>query len=878
MSCCVLAVKCVVVQVSCTYRLNSKSLIHYLGLQCHVEGCEHRVGSIAELKDHFRMHGISTSAKTDLQIRCTLCRTQFWYFRSLSAHIKKYHPSIAENPPTINEEPLRDDLVGIDAEAGDDYGHDNENQAEIVIQGLTHPYFNESNNISLAQLSDTVSELITRLRCDVTLPENKLQAFIEVIHITMKTGQIYMLAKTRQFLAENNISFSDSKTIDFINSLYIPNLATAVGSLADNLTYLSMKADCSIPEPVTIVLAKRICTKKVLRTAARGKSFHNVFKHNLRVVQTRTQKDTVQYLSIIETLRLILTNPEARQMIDQEKRNTEDTLQSFKDGNQFLRHPFLQRFPNAIRLSIHLDEGEYCNPLGSRKSKNKLTNIYFKIQNMDPKINSALDRVYLLSMIKSSHIKTYGYAKVLKPLIDDLLKLESDEGVTVRLGNNFCTMRAILVSLLGDTLAVHDIFGMLSASANKFCRLCEISRARLHLGQLGDHFPERTTARTERQLENVLSKRITPKSCGLKKRCALHALTYFRWPENLVLDPMHDLLEGVVPMVIKLILRSAIRSARITDSEINSRIAAFDYGETEIAEKPSSNFSSVQLKSKGYSLSQSASQIWLLFRAFPFIFRDILNESSRELIASMLQICYLSFSNKLNSFLINDFENVIIDFHHFFKECFPSVKAINKVHHLAHYPKVCRESGPIANFSCLMFEAKFKESKAQGRTNTINLPLSLSKRLGMKQANSIMHHNYKINEPVIAKKTVCKKEVIDTKLLLGDLPEMITLIQDLSINSTSFRPGYIVKYLKNNGSYYGILLYMVQSGLSTVFVIQELDVLEFDRHLSAYKVVKSVNVLRATSDKILSRKTYSLWTLGLDNEDYYYISIKYNDD
>lgn len=69
-------------------------------------------------------------------------------------------------------------------------------------------------------------------------------------------------------------------------------------------------------------------------------------------------------------------------------------------------------------------------------------------------------------MIKSCHLKTYGYSKVLNLLIEDLILLESEAGVPLQLGSTSMTIRAVLVNVLGDTLAAHDVFGLLSASAN----------------------------------------------------------------------------------------------------------------------------------------------------------------------------------------------------------------------------------------------------------------------------------------------------------------------------------------------------------------------------------------------------------------------------
>ena len=52
-------------------------------------------------------------------------------------------------------------------------------------------------------------------------------------------------------------------------------------------------------------------------------------------------------------------------------------------------------------------------------------------------------------------------------------------------------------------------------------------------------------------------------------------------------DIMHDLFEGVVPCEIKLLLVHLINSKCLTISVFNERLHLFDFGYTEISDKPS---------------------------------------------------------------------------------------------------------------------------------------------------------------------------------------------------------------------------------------------------------------------------------------------------
>lgn len=170
-------------------------------------------------------------------------------------------------------------------------------------------------------------------------------------------------------------------------------------------------------------------------------------------------------------------------------------------------------------------------------------------------------------------------------------------------------------------------------------------------------------------------------------------------------------------MVMKLILRNLVIERRlITCAKLNEIIETFKYGREESENKPSANFSLTTLKSSKKSISQSASQCWLLLRAFPFMFGHLsqYKQDFDRIIGALLQINFFCFSSKISYSQIDELESAVRSFHELYTICFPDINAINKVHHLAHYPEILRSNGPIT--SCFIFEAKFKESKGQAKT------------------------------------------------------------------------------------------------------------------------------------------------------------------
>lgn len=73
--------------------------------------------------------------------------------------------------------------------------------------------------------------------------------------------------------------------------------------------------------------------------------------------------ETCQYVSIIDSLKLVLSNKDVRQAILSERKSNDDNiLTSFLDGQHATIHPFLQQHKHALRIQLYYDELEIVNP------------------------------------------------------------------------------------------------------------------------------------------------------------------------------------------------------------------------------------------------------------------------------------------------------------------------------------------------------------------------------------------------------------------------------------------------------------------------------------------------------------------------------------
>jgi len=114
------------------------------------------------------------------------------------------------------------------------------------------------------------------------------------------------------------------------------------------------------------------------------------------------------------------------------------------------------------------------NPLGSARKKHKLLAVYMTLADLYPHHRSTVDQLQLVLLCKEKDLKTFGWEKVLAPLIQDLQEIES-EGVTIF---DYVVAKGSVVCVCGDNLGSHGIGGFFeSFSCSHFCRYCLISRS-----------------------------------------------------------------------------------------------------------------------------------------------------------------------------------------------------------------------------------------------------------------------------------------------------------------------------------------------------------------------------------------------------------------
>lgn len=265
------------------------------------------------------------------------------------------------------------------------------------------------------------------------------------------------------------------------------------------------------------------------------------------------------------------------------------------------------------------------------------------------------------------------------------------------------TVKAGLAQFCGDNLGLNGILGYTeSFSASSVCRSCTIKKAGLwqQTTENLDLMRNKANYSADLQISN-------PAETGIKTDCSLNTLQNYHVTDNSVFDVMHDILEGIGGLEVKLVLGSLIEDKLVTLDQVNYRITSFDYGFSDVRNNPSS-IKPQDLKNPDGSFRQTASQTWCLLRLLPLMIGDLVPEGNKhwELLLCLLACMEIIFSPELTHGVVLFLRHLIAEHHSLFLDLYPDRHLKPKHHFMTHYPGAVMKLGPLLHFWSMRFEAK----------------------------------------------------------------------------------------------------------------------------------------------------------------------------
>lgn len=197
-------------------------------------------------------------------------------------------------------------------------------------------------------------------------------------------------------------------------------------------------------------------------------------------------------------------------------------------------------------MCLYVDDFEICNPLGTSRKKHKICAIYWILCNVPSMFQSMLSSIYLAVLCKTEDVKTYGFEKILRPLLHDLQTLEQ-QGVYVHQLETFLKGRVQCV--VADNLAAHSMAGFIESFSGEYCcRFCTASRADSQTNEVkAGEFTLRTAEEHQRHVKLAKEKGVNV--IAVRKACVFSdSLSYFNVTTGYPPDLAHDLFEGIVEL------------------------------------------------------------------------------------------------------------------------------------------------------------------------------------------------------------------------------------------------------------------------------------------------------------------------------------------
>ncbi|XP_022164877.1 uncharacterized protein LOC111029935, partial [Myzus persicae] len=458
----------------------------------------------------------------------------------------------------------------------------------------------------------------------------------------------------------------------------------------------------------------------------------------------------------------------------------------------------------VLPIFLFFDDYEVGNPLGSHSGIHKLGAVYLTVPCIPIHRQASLNNIFLTLLFHSSDRQQFGNNIIFRPLIDELNYLK-ETGIEVNTDKFEGNIKFELGLIIGDNLGVHSITGFVeSFSSNYPCRMCKIKKEDNMRKQC---YVDITLQRSWEQYTLDVSEGDVARS-GIKEACVWHDVKHFRVLDQVGVDIMHDLLEGVCKYDMAFLVFYYVNDLKLFSLEVlNDRMVNFDYG-PDNGNKPSVlNIENI----RKHIIRQSASEMMTLVRYFGLLIGDFIprNDPVWYLYILLRQILDLITSSSLQKGSCELLQTLIAEHHDLYLK-YSNLYLKPKYHFMLHYHTLLNKFGPLVSLWSMRFEAKHRISKISA--NTSSNRRNICKTLAIK-------HQLQLND-MFLKGTLSNEIEIGPSKLINDaeLEEIKTNMQIDSIDLLINSPWISIKGTKYKPK-----------------MCLELDTIVFDEHIFSYE-------------------------------------------
>ncbi|XP_070379275.1 uncharacterized protein [Dermacentor albipictus] len=401
---------------------------------------------------------------------------------------------------------------------------------------------------------------------------------------------------------------------------------------------------------------------------------------------------------------------------------------------------------NTIVMTLYCDDIELANPIGMKRSlRGKLTVFYISFVNVPLSLRSQVSNIFLLAVGNSSDLKSLNTkAVVLQDFISTLKALET--GCSLKTAHGQELFFGFLLAYIGDSLACHNIAGFkesFSKNVRFACRTCMLPTLDFHKFHHEIQCPLRTESQYRGHLlelqEATLKKVRIELSAkyGIKTRSVLADIPHFSLLSDLLYDPMHILLEGVVPLELSLFSKFIVKGAAwMSLSQLNKALSEFNFRRL-VSKSDYPRFFEAD-----FSFPSSASSSLVLLLHFLLIVKDFLpegytQESHCECFVLLCVITQLLVSPVMSPDTLGELDYLVARHNELFVSLYGPDAFRPKHHMLVHIITQIKGFGPSHHHWTMRFEGKNALPKSKKFFNFKNIPKSVAEFFQMKMSSDL---------------------------------------------------------------------------------------------------------------------------------------------
>jgi hypothetical protein len=490
----------------------------------------------------------------------------------------------------------------------------------------------------------------------------------------------------------------------------------------------------------------------------------------------------------------------------------------------------------CIPYFLYTDGVSIDNDLGSHGTDHTLSAYYYNFPGLPSHWQSSLKNIFV-AMVYAAKYEAYGYEKCLYLLIDVIIKLET-EGLSIAYEGQQVQVYFVLGVILGDNLGLNSILGFSKCfRANFHCRFCKLTRSECHLTTKECENLLRTKENHETDLSLPFSE------CGLVEDSTLNKIPSFHVVENYSVDVMHDIPEGIAGYDIAEILLHFLKFTTL--KTINTRKQNFDYGSLASGNR-SNPIKMKHLQNK--KLKMSASEMLTFVHFLPIMLGDLIpHDEVWEFLLILVDLIDLVLCTSFTEAKLLNLEKIVEKHNSLYISLFNQTLK-PKHHHLIHYCRIIRFSGPLKFLWCMRFESKHREITlyCQVVFSRVNIAWSVAMKACFKNAYSqLFESDY--DKP----KYFFSTEKIQDKLYFNDIRDSHAfatedkLLKSVIFNGLTYKKFFYLVANTSDLDSNSMLIYQIIdlffSNNNTFAVLQEYEVLGYDRHYASFRVGDPLN-------------------------------------